>query len=145
MITGWLALSGTACAASTAAEDASSTSAEGNATGTGESGGSCAEARPAFPEPYSSCAGAGHCGASDNRCASPTGLDPVSNPAFCTFNCTADFECPTTECSAQTVCIIPNNGGTGLCALDCSDGKQCPEGMVCLEDMNGNELNYLCF
>lgn len=104
----------------------------------------CGE-RPAFPELYSSCAGAGHCGASGLTCASQTGMDPVSNQAFCTQSCMNDEDCASVgDCSATAVCIIPG-GSVGVCALDCADNKQCPENMMCLSDLDPDMPRDLCF
>jgi len=35
--------------------------------------------------------------------------------------------------------------GYDLCALDCSDGKTCPGGMVCLPDEDSNGPIAVCF
>lgn len=121
----------------------------GQTTGSEESAGeteaeACAE-RPVFPELYSSCAGAAHCGESGNACASQTGQDPVYNQAFCTKSCYMDADCPAVgDCSATPVCIAPA-GGQGVCALDCDEGRQCPSNMMCLSDLDPENPRNLCF
>jgi hypothetical protein len=110
--------------------------------GSGESGEtgleSCAP-RPDYPEVFSSCSGAASCGVSGYACASQTGMDPVSSPAYCTNSCTMDSECTTfSECSAVSTCV-------GVCVLECADGKQCPDGMMCLPDVTNGVTSYYCF
>lgn len=101
--------------------------------------------QPASPALYSSCTGTGSC-SGDLVCALPTGADPAVDPAYCTTYCTLGVECPTVgSCTAEPRCITQIGGGTGVCALDCSEGKLCPETMDCLEDMDSGGLRYLCF
>jgi len=137
-----LALAPLACAGGS--DDTAEASADEAATNT-ETGVEACAARPSFPEVYSSCAGAAHCGATDNTCASQTGRNPVSSWAFCTKSCIDDSDCEGVgDCTATAVCVAPG-GGTGVCALDCDQGQQCPEGMMCLSDLDPNMPRDLCF
>jgi hypothetical protein len=117
-----------------------------------DTGGSDTEAaltcdpRPAYPALYSSCSGVEICERSDYVCAYQQSMDPAVDPAYCTSYCTFDVECPPVgTCSAVPLCLTPLGGGTGVCALDCADDKQCPEGMECIEDEDSGGLRYLCF
>lgn len=104
------------------------------------------EPRPVYPELYSSCTGAGTCGSDDRVCAYQAGADPAMAPAYCTTYCTFDVECPSVgTCTATPLCITQTGGGTGVCALDCADGKQCPADMMCLEDVDNGGVRHLCF
>ena len=134
-----LALLSTACT-SEADEAGSSETGE-----SGETDGEACAPRPAYPEVYSSCAGAATCGISGYACASQSGQDPEFSPAYCASSCMMDSECPTiSECSAVTTCVRPS-GGTGVCALECADGKQCPDNMMCLPDVTDGVTYYYCF
>jgi hypothetical protein len=121
---------------------------EADEAGSAETGETAAEAcapRPVYPETYSSCAGAATCGVSGYACASQSGLSAVYNPAYCASACQMDSQCPTIpECSAVSTCVSPN-GGAGVCALECADGKQCPDGMMCLPDITDGVTFYYCF
>jgi hypothetical protein len=118
---------------------------EGGSGETGETGPEECAPRPSYPEVYSSCAGAATCGVSGYACASQTGKDPEFNQAYCTNSCTMDSECSTIpECSAVSICVRPE-GGTGICALECANGKQCPGNMMCLPDVTDGVTVYYCF
>lgn len=118
----------------------------GESSESGETAGEGCAPRPAYPEVYSSCAGAATCGVSGYACASQTGQDPEFNPAYCASSCMMDSECPAIPaCSAVSTCVRPSGAGTGVCALDCADGKQCPNDMMCLPDTINGETFYFCF
>jgi hypothetical protein len=119
---------------------------EDDAPMTGTTGSPACDPRPAYPELYSSCTGTAACGSSDHICAYQVGMDPAMDPAYCTSYCTFDVECSAVGmCTAVPICLTPTGGGTGVCALDCADDMQCPEGMQCLEDMDNGGIRYLCF
>lgn len=104
------------------------------------------EPRPVYPELYSSCTGMGSCGGDGRVCAYQAGADPTMDPAYCTTYCTFDVECPAVgTCSATPLCITQTGGGTGVCALDCADDKQCPTNLLCLEDIDNGSVRHLCF
>jgi hypothetical protein len=106
---------------------------------------SACDPRPEYPEVYSSCTGMTTCDG-EGICAYQVGMDPAMDPAYCTSYCMFDLECPSVgACTATPICLTPSGGGTGACALDCGDGKQCPEGMECLEDMDSGGIRYICF
>jgi hypothetical protein len=73
-------------------------------------------------------------------------MDPAVDPAYCTAYCTLDVDCPAVgSCTAAPICLTPGTGGSGVCALDCDEGRQCPEGMECLADESNGAVRYLCF
>lgn len=89
---------------------------------------------------YSECGqGGGGCPASDPICldidgvvAAVTGA-PAASMLFeaCGRACETDSDCPANpETEARPRCV-PDTGGTSVCALDCSDGAACPQGMEC--------------
>ena len=140
-----LALAGCAREGDDVGSDAGTSAESDSSAESGETGFESCAPRPLFPEVYSSCAGAAHCGASGHACASQTGQDPEFNEAYCTSSCMMDSECPSIpECSAVTTCVRPD-GGTGVCALDCADGKQCPDDMTCMPDVVDGAMVYFCF
>jgi hypothetical protein len=110
-----------------------------------DTGAPACDPRPEYPELYSSCTGMTSCNG-ERVCAYQVGMDPTMDPAYCTSYCMLDLECPSVgACTATPLCLTPSGSGTGACALDCGDGKQCPEGMECLEDMDSGGLRYICF
>lgn len=124
---------------------------DGGDEGSGEAsdGESMADGANCEPQPtdgvlYASCRGAA-CN-TGLVCAYNEELGQAASPAYCTGYCTFSEQCEVVGlCTAEPMCIIPSNGNTGVCVLDCSDGKQCPEGMECLQDEDGGAIRYLCY
>lgn len=111
-----------------------------------DTGAPACDPRPEYPEVYASCTGMTSCGGGGRVCAYQAGMDPTMDPAYCTTYCTFSVECPAVgTCTAEPICLTPSGGGTGACALDCGEGKQCPEGMECLEDTDSGGIRYICF
>ena len=119
---------------------------DGGSGSEGTSESPACEPRPEYPEVYSSCTGMTSCDGGGRVCAYQVGMDPAMDPAYCTAYCMFDLECPSAgTCTARPICLTPSGGGTGACALDCGDGKECPEDMECLEDMDSGSVRYICF
>jgi len=119
---------------------------DGEGTGhVADTGAPACDLPPEDPELYSSCTGMNTCDG-QGICAYQVDTDPAMDPAYCTSYCMFDLECPSVgTCTATPICLTPSGGGTGARALDCGDGKQCPEGMECLEDMDSGGIRYICF
>ena len=72
-------------------------------------------------------------------------MSAVSSQAFCTKSCYVDEDCPSVgECGATGICSS-GGMGQGVCALDCADGKQCPDNMMCLSDLDPTNPRDFCF
>lgn len=149
------ACSGESSDAATDAGEDSSGSANGGNGGSGgnpEASGSDG-ASTASALAYSECgSGGGGCPASDPICLDEDGVvaavtgggGPTTTVLFeaCSRACETDSDCPAgADTEARPRCVP--DGGTNVCALDCSDGAECPQGMAC--SYNGQLCMYLHF
>jgi hypothetical protein len=57
--------------------------------------------------------------------------------AFCTVPCNTAADCPSSGCTALPACRYGADIQTNVCALDCSEGRNCPTGMMCKEIADG--------
>ncbi|HEU5074019.1 MAG TPA: hypothetical protein VFU02_07595 [Polyangiaceae bacterium] len=91
---------------------------------------------------YSECgSGGGGCPASDPICLDENGVVSAVTGAggaetsllfeVCTRPCETDSDCPVSPDTEARPRCVPGDAGANVCALDCSDGAECPRGMDC--------------
>lgn len=146
-----------ACGGSSASEADAGENSEGSANGgnggSGANPGTSAAGGTSSGSAYSECgAGGGGCPASDPICVDESGVVSAVSGAggartsvvfeACARPCETDSDCPASaETEARPRCIT--DGQSNVCALDCADGAECPQGMQC--SSNGQLCMYLHF
>lgn len=72
------------------------------------------------------------CGRLDASCL----FDDVEAPTLgiCSSPCSTPCDCPPAPSSGTAVVECVPDGEAGACILDCSNGRECPFGMICLGD-----------
>ncbi len=92
----------------------------------GTSSGSASSGEPPGPVSYPNCPARDDCPRPYDQCFSPGQM----GVQWCTHECDNDGEC---RAPSSGNAIPRCTGMNGLrCALDCSDGAQCPDGMDCV-------------
>ena len=88
---------------------------------------------PAAP-PYASCDGVGQCQPGVLVCISTKDFDNNLEYSVCAPYCDKNAECPVPETgTAPARCDLEVR--PAVCSLDCSEGQQCPDDMVCAQGL----------
>lgn len=107
-----------------------SSSSSEDATGSGEGSAGGADTTHPAEQPYQQCVEGAECVMRDSVC-----YHYIPGHDFCAPRCDAESPCPMPDgVTATPLCVMlemnPNNRA---CVLECLDGDECPEGMVCAD------------
>lgn len=111
----------------TASTTTTATTTDGSSSSSSSSTGDGSSAESSSDLPYAPCPnGDEDCPPGWDEC-----IDVADGASWCAHDCDQpdDCEVPATG-DAEVVCAGPSGHS---CALDCSDGQTCPDGMACVE------------